>query len=510
MASRTIDGTRDAKYKYQYVIDGTKLYFSSYVTYETLSSAQSANLTSASGNINPSTLTTYLVYEKPELVGKSFVTSAILQPDGNWRPLKNSEAKYIDLQTSKLGNVIDPNSSEYVLGAATRQSLASKDLNSLNTAARQNAAYTVQNAGGLTQSQVNQAYFISQSTSSNARQIPPVLTTPVAPTPPAQPLQGPAATPDPTTATTSTPIDPEYLDINPIQGSAEVKKYGTLYYPLNRRNPNNYDYLKVTAIQLTQTGLRTTAESFNVISVQERSREILGQIFLPMQPGISDTNGVSWNEDSLNPFQAALGGVAASAIATLGDGQVVAGAQRLFQGLINTGKSLAGPGNESMQKYISAYFAGQAVGTNLVARTTGAVLNNNLELLFNGPKLRSFRYSFRFTPREEDESIMIKKIIRLFKREMAASKSDTGLFLTTPSVFELEYKTFNDEPHPFLNKIKRCALTDMSVNYTPDGSYMTYQDRSMTSYDLQLQFSELEPIYKEDYDNGPGKDGMGY
>jgi len=310
------------------------------------------------------------------------------------------------------------------------------------------------------------------------------------------------------TAGGSVPIDPEYLDINPIQGSAEVKKYGTLYYPLNRRNPNNYDYLKVTAIQLTQTGLRTTAESFNVVSVQERSREILGQIFLPMQPGISDTNGVSWNEDSLNPFQAALGGVAAEAIMTAGSGDVVNAAKGLVQGLINTATGIAN--EKGMQKYISAYFAGQAVGTNLVARTTGAVLNNNLELLFNGPKLRSFRYSFRFTPREEDESIMIKKIIRLFKREMAASKSDTGLFLTTPSVFELEYKTFNDEPHPFLNKIKRCALTDMSVNYTPDGSYMTYQDRSMTSYDLQLQFSELEPIYKEDYDNGPGKDGMGY
>ena len=56
MASRTIDGTRDPKYKYQYVVGGTKLYFSSYVTYETLSSAQSANLNSASGNINPSTL----------------------------------------------------------------------------------------------------------------------------------------------------------------------------------------------------------------------------------------------------------------------------------------------------------------------------------------------------------------------------------------------------------------------------------------------------------------------
>lgn len=505
MASRTIDGTRDPKYKYQYVVNGTKLYFSSYVTYETLSSAQSANLNSASGNINPSTLKTYLVYEKPELIGKSFVTSAVLEPDGNWRPLKNNEAQYIDLQTSKLGSVVDANSSEYLLGASTRQSLASKNLNSLNTAARQNAAYTVQNAGGLTQSQVNQAYFISQSTSANARQIPPVLSS--TPTPdPVKPTE-PAATPNPEPE--PTPIDPQSSGSSGLIPLAKVKDdYGNLYYPINRAQENTYDYLKVSAIKFLESGLRIDATSFNVISTEKRAKSnILGQVFLPMQPGISDTNGVSWNEDPLNPFQAALGGVAAEAIKNIGGGSGFEGGKKLIENLVNAGKTLAN--SEGLENYISAYFAGQAVGTNLVARTTGAVLNNNLELLFNGPKLRSFRYNFRFTPREEEESNMVKKIIRLFKREMAASRSNTGLFLVSPSVFELEYMSSNG-PHPFLNKIKTCALTDMSVNYTPDGTYMTYQDRSMTSYELTLQFSELEPIYKEDYDSGDGTEGMGY
>ena len=326
---------------------------------------------------------------------------------------------------------------------------------------------------------------------------------------PAAPDPDPAATPpDPATGGGSVPTDPQYFESNPIQSSSEDVEYGTLYYPLNRRNTEDYDYLKVTVIKFLETGLRTDAKSFNVISTEKRGVKPLGRVFLPMQPGISDTNGVSWNEDRLNPFQAALGGVAASAIATLGDGKFVAGAQGLFQGLINTGQNIANDPN--MQNYVSAYFAGQAVGANLVARTTGAVLNNNLELLFNGPKLRSFRYNFRFTPRDEPESAMIKKIIRMFKREMAASRSDTGLFLITPNVFELEYMTSNNEPHPFLNKIKRCALSDISVNYTPDGTYMTYQDRSMTSYEVQLQFSELEPIYKEDYDDAKGKEGMGY
>ena len=42
----------------------------------------------------------------------------------------------------------------------------------------------------------------------------------------------------------------------------------------------------------------------------------------------------------------------------------------------------------------------------------------------------------------------------------------------------------------------------MNVNYTPEGSYMTYSDGgSMTGYDLSLSFKELEPIYKDDHAN---------
>ena len=61
-----------------------------------------------------------------------------------------------------------------------------------------------------------------------------------------------------------------------------------------------------------------------------------------------------------------------------------------------------------------------------------------------------------------------------------------------------------------MNKIKPCALTGFSVNYTPEGSYMTYADGgSMTGYDLSLTFKEIEPIYRDDQENSPGE-SMGY
>ena len=52
-----------------------------------------------------------------------------------------------------------------------------------------------------------------------------------------------------------------------------------------------------------------------------------------------------------------------------------------------------------------------------------------------------------------------------------------------------------------MNMIKPCALTSINVNYTPDGSYMTYETNgSMVGYDLNLTFQEIEPIYRSDQD----------
>ena len=42
-------------------------------------------------------------------------------------------------------------------------------------------------------------------------------------------------------------------------------------------------------------------------------------MFLPMVPGINESNQVDWGGNSLNPLQLAAGNVAGRAISTLGD-----------------------------------------------------------------------------------------------------------------------------------------------------------------------------------------------
>ena len=156
---------------------------------------------------------------------------------------------------------------------------------------------------------------------------------------------------------------------------------------------------------------------------------------------------------------------------------------------------------------IKQYFVGQATGVrNILSRTAGAIINPNVELLFERPQLRPFAFNFRVSPRDEEESTEILKIIRMFKQSMAAQTTSSQLFLRAPNTYKLQFLTSGggEQQHKYLPKIKECALLNFSVNYTPDGNYATYENSSMVAYELSFAFQELEPVYNNDYGNLDG------
>ncbi len=222
-----------------------------------------------------------------------------------------------------------------------------------------------------------------------------------------------------------------------------------------------------------------------------------------MQPQLSESTAVSWGGDSLNAIQAAGARAAEGAIEGIGSGDGQAAIQALADGVGDLGALAT---DDRTKAAVAAYFAGQAVGANVLGRSTGQVINPNLELLFTGPNLRSFSFNFTLTPRDPEEAGIVRRMIRAMKRNMTPQRSSEALFLKSPRIFELEY-IFGDtnREHPFMNKFKPCACTSFTVNYTPDGSYMTYRGTpSMTSYQISMSFGEIEPIYADEY-GGQGR-----
>ena len=236
--------------------------------------------------------------------------------------------------------------------------------------------------------------------------------------------------------------------------------------------------------------------------------EKIGMITLPIPAGISDNNPVGWEKDDLTQLQSEASKLALGFF----DGGV-AGAEKSINQSAEQLKAANASGEDS-QLVKSMFLNASVQNASVSKRAFGAVFNNNAELLFSGPSLRQFSFTFLFYPREPDEAIMVRKIIRAFKQSMSVKRSKTSLLLKAPHTFAIKYMTANQEgkliPHPYLNRFKECALTSCNVDYTPENTYMTYDgdEKSMTAYRLSLSFSELEPIFDDEY--GPKDDNIGF
>ena len=244
-------------------------------------------------------------------------------------------------------------------------------------------------------------------------------------------------------------------------------------------------------------------------------------IELPIPQDVNDSNTVTWGDDNMNIFQ--LAGVAAAANFIKDPaGGFEAAREVLTRGIFgddNEGGSFTGI-DAKTQNAIRAAIGGKAINAlggqintnSVLGRAQGVILNSNLELLFDSVNLRSFPFSINFSPRNPDESMMVKHIIRALKHSMAAKKEaeqgQGGIFLRAPDVFSLRY-LHNGVDHPFLNSFKDCALTGMAVNYTNAGTYASYGEGTPVSIKMDLTFKELNPIYHEDYEEFSMGDGLG-
>ena len=251
------------------------------------------------------------------------------------------------------------------------------------------------------------------------------------------------------------------------------------------------DFLKIQMVEYKPRGITPSGGGLGIAPRPNSpgGRSILSTIILPIPGGISDQNNVGWGDDKVDPLMMGAAGLVGQA---LGEDNDAAAA-------IKAG--LQGNAQETKDAVKGAAIKG-ITGVNALARAEGAVLNNNLELLFTGPELRKFNFTFNFTPRSESEAQIVLRILRTLKQGMSAKKSDGFLFIKSPHTFFLGYyKGGTNALNPFLNKFKECALTGLSVQYAPAGNYATYPDGAPTQYIVQMAFAELEPVFDDDYGN---------
>ena len=287
-----------------------------------------------------------------------------------------------------------------------------------------------------------------------------------------------------------------------------------LRYPLTIENGQDYVLIDVYNYVVADIFGQGNTSDVNVNSILDGGdiskrtlKESLGYIRLPMPANISEANQTGWGESSLNNLAAGLLGGATGVVGYTAAGNLLDAGTTT----IDTAKKVISSGSAGTQikQQLTLNAAASLVKKLGIqvdaeayrARATGTVINPNLELLFNGPKLRAFQFSYKMSPRSAEEAKQIRGIIKFFKKAMAPKRAvaqDDAFFLGAPNIFTIKFM-HKGETSKSLPTLKTCALVNFTVNYTADGFYSAFYDGQPISVQMDMSFAELTPIYNDNY-----------
>ena len=139
-----------------------------------------------------------------------------------------------------------------------------------------------------------------------------------------------------------------------------------------------------------------------------------GTILLQIPSQVQDGNSASYGDSRMNGLVAAAADGASNIMNSIKLNDMEGSIENVQNNLTGLGKQVAADagGTDGIKDIATKFFTSKAVGAlggnvsvnQLLARQSGEIFNPNMELLFNGPTLRSFRFSFKMTPRSSAEA----------------------------------------------------------------------------------------------------------
>ena len=222
-------------------------------------------------------------------------------------------------------------------------------------------------------------------------------------------------------------------------------------------------------------------------------------IYLP--PNVTDSYANTYNatETGLLGYLAASGGAITSAVR---NDDFTAAAEAI----LGTSGGLLEEVAKNLGLSIAELFTQAEGGYELANKIFGRSANPYLEVLYGGPQLRTFTYSFKFAPKNEKERDNVQKIIQLFRFHSAPEmKNDHSMFLGLPSEFDIHYMYQAEDgvanENLYYPKIATCVLQSVNTNFTPNG-VRSHADGSPVVITMDLQFLETEMITKDHIQEG--------
>jgi len=183
----------------------------------------------------------------------------------------------------------------------------------------------------------------------------------------------------------------------------------------------------------------------------------------------------------------------------------------------NLGAIALGSGTEIAARLAEGARVGpiSLLGQNIVdlaLYNQGYALNPQLQVLYRGAKNREFVFTFRFVPRNRKEAATVESIVRTLRYHAAPnfetpedSTQRNSRYFIPPSQFEIEFAVLTESAsyiNSKLPRIAKCVLSNIDVDYAPQGMFAAYEDFQPIETRVQLTFTETTILTKSDIQNG--------
>jgi len=316
-------------------------------------------------------------------------------------------------------------------------------------------------------------------------------------------------------------------DYNSIAGLGEIKpkplgpiNTSIIRYPSDKLVGSEEDYVVFEFVKYNPPFGKDTTNtsqggSYNASVINSQLEKVKVQIdkgidtvILPVPQDLSNEMKQNWEGKSFSGLgKAAIGALAGANLSFAADKlKDVGGNLKALQAAVTNSALNAIPG------------VGGNLGVNdITGATRGIVLNPNAELLYDSPDLREIGMTWKMVPRNATEAQEVKLIVNAFRSaslpQWGSQGAEKGLqgdadqnfadvtFISVPLLCKFTFMT-GGKPHGYIAQFKPCAIRQVQVNYTPDGTYATYGKGAPVATELSIQFLETKLIYASEIQAG--------
>jgi len=219
-------------------------------------------------------------------------------------------------------------------------------------------------------------------------------------------------------------------------------------------------------------------------------------ISLPLPTKLIDHQTIAYDRGPQNP---AVGAAIESAIS---GGKSATNSATAVLSSLATGALGAGAGLAVMAAQNVASGAGTSL--NNVLSLSGVAVNPFLTVLFNSPTFKQHTFSWKFTPKNLDETNAVKNITNAFKYHALpdTTAAVAGTLLSYPDMVYISISPAND----YMYKFKPCVIEAVEVDYAGEGSPAFFGDsKGPASVVMSISLLEIEYHLKSDWQvNGDG------